>query len=496
MAERLLSNLLDGLSLHGACPQHFTVHGISHDSRTVSDGDFYMALPGQRVHGLDFLPQALARGATAVAWDASPHTSIAAPSCPPSVPMIGVEQLKKNLGLIAERFYAAPALAMHVAAVTGTDGKTSVAHFIAQLAAAQWGDCGLIGTLGYGHYDQLRATINTTPDALCIHRTLAELYRAGVRHAAIEASSHGLHQERLSKVHLEVAVLTNLGRDHLDYHGSMNAYADAKMKLFMARPRAAVLNRDDPFSQRVVQQSADRIGQIVFYSLQDPAADIYAESIQCSDRGSAFTVHLFGQAFKVHTKVLGRFNVANMLAAAAVLYLWGVPAKAIADSMNQLEPVPGRLQLLSTAGKAPVIIDYAHTAAALATLLTQCRAWFRGQLYCVFGCGGERDKTKRIRMGQVAAAMADCVILSNDNPRHEDAAAIIDDIQRGVPAACNCRRIHDRHEAIAYALDQAHEGDCVVVAGKGHEQRQIIGDTSRPCSDLAIARSLLGIVAA
>ena len=326
MDRRLLSDLLDGLSLHEFCPRDLAVYGLSRDSRTVRNGDCYLAVQGHRAHGLEFLPQAIERGASAVLWETSPQLSIHDCDCPPSLVTIGVDELNSNLGLIASRFYAAPSQSMRVAAVTGTDGKTSVTHFIAQMAAARWANSGLIGTLGYGPLGQLRTGVNTTPDALSVHRVLSDLYRCGIRHAAIEASSHGLRQGRLNGVHIDVAVLTNLGHDHSDYHGSQAAYADAKMKLFDAGPRAAALNKDDVFSQRIAERLADRKCELVFYSLNDSGADVYASSIRCSDKGSELSLRLFGQMFTIQSKVLGRFNVANLLAAAAALHAWGLPA--------------------------------------------------------------------------------------------------------------------------------------------------------------------------
>lgn len=491
MAEHLLSSLLDGLSTHGPCPPHFFVHGLSQDSRTVCDGDLYLATRGARAHGLDFLPQALERGARAVAWETPAQESDRRPDRQFPIPNVGVDELKKNLGLIAERFYAMPSAAMRLAAVTGTNGKTSVSHFIAQLAAAKWGDSGLIGTMGHGRFGQLQASVNTTPDALTIHRVLADLYRAGVRHAALEASSHGLVQNRLAGVRVDAAVLTNLGHDHLDYHGSAHAYADAKMKLFTAEPRMAVLNMDDDFSQRIAQRLPT--DKIIYYSAEGQrAAAVRAQSIQSSSDYSSFTVQAFGRTFKTQIKAPGRFNVANALAALAVLYLWDLPLEEAGDLLSQLNPVTGRMQVLKIPDGARVIIDYAHTAEALDLVLEQCRAFCSGRLYCVFGCGGDRDKSKRALMGQAASRWADYVVLSNDNPRYEDPHVIMDDVQHGLAADCDYRRLPDRRQAIAHVLERAERGDCIVIAGKGHEEVQIVGDSAFPCNDADMVRSLSG----
>lgn len=459
-APKELNVLLDGLS-ESRAPQGTLIHGLAGHSGEVSEGDLFAALRGGRHDGLDFLPEAVARGAVAAVCETP------APSA--DVPVVRVRDLTHRLGVIAGRFFACASPQLRVVAVTGTDGKTSTSHLIAEALQLKHGACGLIGTLGCGRFGALHVGALTTPDAVTLHRELYMLRTGGVSHAVVEASSHGLAQGRLVGVEVDVAVFTNLGRDHLDYHGSLEEYAAAKEKLFAPGACSrAVINVADPFGRELAGRCRSRC-EVTTYSLLG-GADVVAENVESAAAGVSFRLRAGAASAVCRSRLLGRFNAANLLAAAAALIAQGTSLEEAAALLERVHPVRGRMQRVAAAG-ACAIVDYAHTPQALENLLRACREITAGKLFCVFGCGGDRDRGKRPLMGEVASRLADVIVVTDDNPRSEDPARIAAEIRRG--AAGEIEVIHDRGRAIRRALSAAAAGDCVVVAGKGHETSQL-----------------------
>ncbi|MBK1727424.1 UDP-N-acetylmuramyl-tripeptide synthetase, partial [Halorhodospira neutriphila] len=428
------------------------VTGASADSRRVVPGDLFLALAGGREHGLAHCAAAIRAGAAAVAWDPE-APGPAAPEPPPTgeVPVVAVPGLQRHLGAVAARLYGEPSQGLEVVAVTGTDGKTSVSHFTAQLLSEPGAPCGVVGTLGHGVPGRLRAGGLTTPDAAGLQRALAECRAEGCRGVALEASSHALDQGRLGGTAVDVAVLTHLGRDHLDYHGSAEAYADAKGRLFeLPSLRAQVLNADDPFGRRLQERAA---GPVFTYSLEGQAeAGLQAESIAPAADGLELVLRAGQRRHRLRLPLIGRFNAANALAAAAAATALGRPVEAVLERLAGLAPVPGRMERLTAPGAPLVVVDYAHTPGALEQALQAVRAHTAGRLTVVFGCGGERDPGKRPLMGGAAARYADRVVLTDDNPRGEPPAAIRAAIRAGAADAAGAvEEVAGRAAAIAAA---------------------------------------------
>jgi UDP-N-acetylmuramoyl-L-alanyl-D-glutamate--2,6-diaminopimelate ligase len=454
------------------------------DSRAVAPGDVFVAMPGHRVDGRVFAADAVARGAAAVLYEAGAPLTL-------NVPTVAVSGLAAMAGEIAHLVYGRPSERLWVAGVTGTNGKTSVSQWIAQAMNALERKCAVIGTLGGGFPGQLIESVNTTPDAISVHRALAGFADQGAVACAMEVSSIGIDEGRVNGVGFDVAVFTNLTRDHLEYHGSMEAYAAAKEKLF-AWPGlgAAVVNLDDPFGERLARELADRMPTIG-YTLEDRVGGnrvLAAREISMSGAGLAFT--LDGQRFEA--PVVGRFNVSNLLAVIGALLTGNETPADIAAVLRGIEPPPGRMQPLGGDACPLVVVDYAHTPDALEKALGTLRHTAQargGKLVCVFGCGGDRDTGKRPLMGAVAERLADRVLLTSDNPRNETPMAIIDAIAAGMKRRPTVEA--DREAAIRKALLEADDRDVIVLAGKGHEPYQEIAGVRRPFSDLARAREVL-----
>lgn len=478
-------------------PPARAVAGIALDSRRVVPGGAFLALPGHVGHGLDHLDDALARGARAVLYAADdPRWGDAERArCEAAGALaLAVPALPRHAGTLAARFHGDPAAGLEaVVAVTGTDGKTSVSHYVAAMLDAPGAPAGVIGTLGHGRVGATAAAGLTTPDAVGLQEALAALAAAGVRRVALEASSHGLAQYRIDGTRIDVAVLTQLGRDHLDYHADAAAYAAAKARLF-AWPglRAAVLNTDDAFGR--ARRAALPAGvRAITYGRGDDV-DLGARALACEPTGLAFELRLRDHAERVRVPLLGAFNADNLLAAAGALLALDHAPAAIAERMTRVRPVPGRMELFRAPGRPGVVVDYAHNAGALENALAALRAHAAGRLWCVFGAGGERDRGKRPLMGAAAAAGADRIVITDDNPRGEDPGAIVADILAGVPEGTDARVEHDRGRALALALAEAGPDDLVLLAGKGHETTQTRGNAATPWSDRDAARRALGLV--
>jgi UDP-N-acetylmuramoyl-L-alanyl-D-glutamate--2,6-diaminopimelate ligase len=464
------------------------VCGLSLDSRRVSPGDLFLACGGSRARGHDFVAEAVRAGAVAVAYEVGGGPR---PEGLGDVSVVGVCDLRARAGIIAARFYGEPSRSVRVVGITGTNGKTSCSHLLAQAMARETAT-GVIGTLGYGLCRQgritdLRATGYTTPDAVTINALLAEMRAGGATHVFMEVSSHALAQARVNGLSIDSAVFTNLTRDHLDYHADVDAYAAAKELLFRHPGlRRAVINLDDARGRRFAAALAHEVQAIGYGVGQRPGTlpEVWGCGLQLGFAGLKMRVHTpWGEADLV-SPLLGRFNAHNLLAALSVLLLQGVPLAEGVARLGRVGGVPGRMErFVSGPGRPVVVVDYAHTPDALDQALTALRPHCGGRLWCIFGCGGERDTGKRPLMGAVAEALADVVVLTDDNPRGEEGDAIIADILSGMarPGAARVERARD--QAIARAIEAAGEADVVLVAGKGHEVFQEVGERRMPFSD-------------
>ncbi|NOY63617.1 MAG: UDP-N-acetylmuramoyl-L-alanyl-D-glutamate--2,6-diaminopimelate ligase [Gammaproteobacteria bacterium] len=487
-----LSQLLKGLAvLPDACDVR--VRGISTDSRSVQSGDLFMACCGASVRGHDYVAVVLSAGAAAVVYSSgvADDAMAALAAAHPATPFIAVESLEQHSGVVAARFYAEPSQDLFVVGITGTNGKTSCSHYLSRALSAVARPCAVVGTLGYGMPGALHATTHTTPDAVALQGQLAALRDSGAQCVAMEVSSHSLQQYRVSGVAFDCAVLTNLSHDHLDYHGTMAAYGAAKQRLFETPGlRFAVVNSDDPFGQQLAERILPSV-RLIRYGLRPSGQEIVASQIVMSRDGFTCHVHTPWGDGVLRAPLLGRFNVSNLLAVLAVLLLAEVPLDVALERLAHSEPVAGRMERFGGGEQPTVVVDFAHTPDALAQSLRVLREHCRGQLWCVFGCGGQRDRGKRPRMGALAERYAQQVVITDDNPRCEDGAQIVAQIVAGFSDPGRAVVIRDREEAIAYAVGHATAQDVVLVAGKGHEAYQLVGDEKRPFSDREQVQSLL-----
>ncbi len=455
------------------------------DSRQVQPGDIFIAWPGAAVDGRAFVTQALAQGASACLVE---HAGVAAfaSSWPQAAPIVCLPQLKAATGPLAAAWYGQPARQVQVLAVTGTNGKTSTAWWLAHALQR----CAMVGTLGVGVAPHFTNTGMTTPDPVLLQAALADFAAQGVRYCALEASSIGIVEQRLAGLHIHTALFTNFTQDHLDYHGSMEAYWQAKAQLFdWPGLQVAVVNVDDPQGQVLAQQLAPRAALDVWTVGIAQPARLMAQDIGHGSQGLAFTV-VEGQArIRMETALIGQYNISNLLGVLAALRGVGHSLQQAVTACQQLQPVPGRMQQLAEPGQPLVAIDYAHTPDAVAQALAALRplaAARGGQLWCVFGCGGNRDARKRPLMGQAAEQGADRVLVTSDNPRLEAPQAIVQDILAGMRPGTAWEV--DRAAAIAQAIAQADSRDVVLLAGKGHEDYQDMQGVKRPFSDFEQAR--------
>ncbi|WP_346950450.1 UDP-N-acetylmuramoyl-L-alanyl-D-glutamate--2,6-diaminopimelate ligase [Dyella sp.] len=486
-----MSQRLDQL-LHGIADTQsagdIVVSGLALDSRRVRAGEAFFALRGTRGHGIEFAAGAVAQGARVVLAEA-PAT--AAPAL--GVPVLWIERLHAQVGEIAARFYGRPSEALQVVGVTGTNGKTSTVQLIAQALHHLGHSAATIGTLGAGLHGQVEEGERTTPDAIHVQELLASFREQGATHVAMEVSSHALEQGRVGAVKFGTAVFTNLTRDHLDYHGSMQAYGDAKAKLF-AWPTLthAAINVDDAFGRELLGRTPEHVRKLRISAAGDLASDIRASNILTSAEGLRFDLHTPWGSRALQTHLIGRFNVDNLLAVVAVLGALGESFERIVEAVSALHPVNGRMSRLGGQHGLPlVVVDYAHTPDALEQSLHAVRAHCEGRLICVFGCGGERDAGKRPLMGAIAERLADVAIITDDNPRGEDGDAIVAQIVAGLAHPDAARVQRNRALAITEALQLARSGDVVLIAGKGHETYQEDAHGKRPFDDLAVARAAL-----
>ena len=461
------------------------IHDLTLDSREVKPGSCFVALAGQRHNAGDFIADAVSNGAVAVLTEAEAH-----PACR-DVPVVTVSDLRSKLPLLARRFFGDPSSELTTFAITGTNGKTTVAYMIAEALESRGRRCGYVGTLGHGEPGDLEPGATTTPDILSLNRWLASFVADGVEACAIEASSHGLDQERLAEVSCDVVMFTNLGRDHLDYHSDSNAYRQAKERIF-AQPgiRAAVINIDDPTGNEFADAYQSQFEVWTCSTGEAADARVRAEAIQCSLQGTRFSIACDAQTAVVESQVIGRINVENMLMTAAALMAAGWTLDQAAAALSCVQGPPGRLQSCNLGAQLPqVFVDYAHTPDSLRAVLDSLRQIADGRVILVFGCGGDRDTGKRALMGQVASEHSDRFIVTSDNPRSENPTKIIDDVLSGAGGVAATVE-PDRRRAIEIALSIASVDDTVLIAGKGHERYQIEGDIQMPFDDVEVVRDI------
>jgi UDP-N-acetylmuramoyl-L-alanyl-D-glutamate--2,6-diaminopimelate ligase len=457
-------------------PAAVEIRDLAFDARAVTPGALFFCVPGSTADGHDFAAEAVQRGAAALVAERSLQHSVTK-----SVPQLLVEDARAAMAVVADEFFGRPSEELLVAGVTGTNGKTTTAFLLRSILDAAGLRPGLVGNIERVVGGEARPAVLNTPEAIDLQRLFRAMLDAGDRSAAVEASSHASVQHRLDRVRFAVLVFTNLTQDHLDFHGTMERYFEAKRRLFQVEPRPpAAVNVGDPWGRRLAQELE---GALTFGLADD--ADVRPEGLELAADGARFRA----AGIDLRTHLRGRFNVENVLAAVAAARLLGIDDDAIASGVEALRGVPGRLEPVDEGQPFTVLVDYAHTPDSLENVLRAARDVGDGRVVCVFGCGGDRDRAKRPLMGRVASELADVAILTSDNPRSEDPDAIIAETLAGATAEVEVEP--DRREAIAKAIELARPGDVVLIAGKGHEQGQEIAGRKLPFDDRAVAREAL-----
>lgn len=472
------------------------ISGLELDSRKIKKNDLFCALKGTAIDGRIYITAAIERGAAAVLVDSDQLDDEV--TFHQSIPLIPICHLKHHLGFIAARFYAHPAKQLPIIGVTGTNGKTSCTHFFAQALRLP---CGIVGSLGNGLYGELEEVGLTTPDAATVQAQLNKFVQQGAKGVAMEVTSHGIDQGRVNGVPFEIGMFTNLTQDHLDYHGTMESYAGVKYRFLAEFPiKQLILNVDDPYgkqwalelaqSRPVYAYSCHGHDLISSHSAVGPIQDsmglrlIYADQVHCSFKGITANVYTPWGNGKLTVPLIGYFNLSNVLGVLTALCLYGIPFEEVLTRLRSLKPVPGRMQTISKQGMPLVVVDFSHTPDSLEKALQTLRLYTQGKLICVFGCGGDRDPDKRPKMARVAEALADQVIVTNDNPRFEPPDQIAEQIVKGFTYPERVSVILDRSNAIKNSIQCAAINDCVLIAGKGAEHYQQIGDNKLPFDDV------------
>ena len=447
---------------------------LAYDARDATAGSLFFCVPGSRADGHEFAAEAVANGAVALVVERPLELE---------VPQLVVGDARRAMGVAADEFFGRPTQELELAGVTGTNGKTTTAFLLYSVLAAGGRRPGLLGTIESRVGGERRPALRTTPEAIDLQRSFREMLDGGDRSCALEATSHGSELGRLDRVRFSALVFTNLTQDHLDFHGTIERYFDAKRRLFTAERPPAAINIGDPYGRRLAEelQGHDRL---VTFGFSDDA-ELRPESLDLGPRGARFTA----DGLVLETRLRGRFNVENVLGAVAAARLLGIEDDAIVRGVRELRGVPGRFEAVDEGQPFAVLVDYAHTPDSLENVLRTARDLAQNRLICVFGCGGDRDRGKRPLMGRIASELADLAIVTSDNPRSEEPDAIIGEIVAG--AAGDVEVEPDRREAIARAIDAAQEGDVVVIAGKGHEQGQQFADRTVPFDDRDVAREAL-----
>lgn len=471
-------------------PEHLLVRNVVLDHRQIKAGDLYIARSGEDHKGVDFVISAINAGASAVVMHAEEYDSTLDRFADWIFP---VKDLNQVAGEILNRYHHSPSESMNVIGITGTNGKTSCCHFIAQALYLLGEKAAIVGTIGNGFLPYLEPSTHTTPDVSSMHQLLANYKKAGAQSVVMEVSSHALDQGRTAGVTFSQVGLTNLTRDHLDYHKTITAYADSKRRLFDHTDAIQLINADDAFGRDLIIKAHQEKSAVLTYSCIDSAADIYVKTSELHEKGIRFALSTPWGEISASSSLIGRFNLSNLLLTAASLGASGFPNVDISRVLTLVKAVSGRMEKVSTAGEPLVLVDYAHTPDALLQTLSAISEHRKegGRIFCVFGCGGDRDKGKRPVMSQVACGLADQLILTNDNPRSEDPQFIIDQILEGVRSDHSPIIELDRAKAIDMAITMANTMDIVLIAGKGHEDYQEVMGIRYPFSDQAVAKQRL-----
>ena len=496
--DYLLEGFIDDVLIEQC--RGISINGLVQDNRKARTGNLFIAHQGYNTHGLLYAQDAVAKGVSVVLWDGDlDNRNEILDSISNKVLCIHCHDLKYKVGSIASRYYEQPSLSLDMIGVTGTDGKTSIAHFLAQCLDTYDVHCGVLGTLGNGFINDLHPTGLTTVDALLIQKTLSEIQQAGARYVVMEVSSHGLDQGRVNGVAFTTAVFSNMAQDHLDYHGTLDNYAAAKKRLFYTPGLGyAVINLDDEFGRKLAKEVREHVC-VWGYSMEKDVsaykdcADyiVNAQEIKAFDRGYHLSVTTPRGEGCFDIPLLGRFNVSNALAVLSTLLVSQLSLEEATNSLTAVHSVDGRVEIISELDKPVVVVDYAHTEQGLAAVCESMREHFKGDIWCVFGCGGDRDRSKRPLMAKVAEKYADRIVVTTDNPRHEDPQAIIDEVVAGFSSMEKVETVLDRRQAIDIAITNAQPGDVVLLAGKGHETSQIVGDVHIAFDDRRVAREFL-----
>lgn len=465
----------------------FKPSGITCNSKSVRPGFIFVALKGERMDGKAFIKEAVRKGARLIVFEGD----LPAAKDPAKTRFLRVTDSRKFLALACAEFYGQPSRKIKVIGITGTNGKTTVSYLIEAILKEAGRPCGVIGTVNYRYAGRVFAARNTTPGAQELEALLSHMRRRRIKYCAMEVSSHALEQGRVEAINFSAAIFTNLTRDHLDYHKTMENYFRAKAALFkgLGSRSFTVINNDDKYGRRLSKLISARA---LSYGI-DNQADVRAREVESSISGSRFILDALGARERISSNLAGRHNVYNMLAACAWALGEGISLEVIKKALGKFSFVPGRLEMIPSAAGFRVLVDYAHTDDALFNVLSCLRPLVKGKIILVFGCGGQRDKGKRPRMGRVASKLADFVIITDDNPRSEDSASIIAQIKKGIRGA-NYRLIKRREEAIMAALRMARKEDLVLVAGKGHEGYQIIKEKVIPFDDRQVVRKCLSLL--
>ncbi|MEK9628379.1 MAG: UDP-N-acetylmuramoyl-L-alanyl-D-glutamate--2,6-diaminopimelate ligase [Nitrospinota bacterium] len=487
MPEKSLENLMMGIETKDSRGSlNKVIEGIAFDSRKVVPGGLFAAIPGKNHNGETFIKDALEKGAIALIAQ-SPLGSLSIDYN--SVTGFCVEDSRKALSRVGSNFYNHPSKEINLTGITGTNGKTTLTYILEALSIANGKKTGVIGTIDCHYSKTSIPSAMTTPESLDLNRILRDMADGGVSDCFIEVSSHALSQKRVFDMDFEVGIFTNLSRDHLDFHSDMEEYKNAKAKLFRENNvKAPVINIDDPAGKELATEFKDR----VISTGINNAADYTAEDIVLEESGSRFTLNSPEGSKKIHTNLLGKHNVYNLLSAAAGASALGVSSDIIEEVFQKIPVIPGRFESIDKGQNFTVLVDYAHTDDALAKSIIAAKSFTKGKVIVVFGCGGDRDRGKRKDMGQAALKNADFAIITSDNPRTEDPEQIIKDIQKGIPANADYITIVNRRDAIEYGINKAEKNDLVLIAGKGHEDYQIVGTKKEHFDDREVAGEFLG----
>ncbi len=479
-----LENLIQDLEiLDSSIDPSQEITGISYDSRKIKPGNIFVAIKGTKKDGHKFIGDAIRRGAACIILESEDFIK-------DGISFIKVRDTREALSRLSKNFFNPPLEDMNIIGITGTNGKTTTSYLIESILRSSGRNVGVIGTIAYRFSGRHIKADMTTPESLELMKLLRDMADEGIRDVVMEVSSHSLSQGRVKDCPFKIAVFTNITRDHLDYHGSIRSYFDAKKRLFLEYdPEFCVINRDDPYGEILIKEI--RKEKLVTYGLED--ADIVAKDIEIDKEGIKAEILLPDkEKIKINSKLIGRFNLYNLLASVSACYLFGIGKDEIEEGVSKFGGVPGRMELIKNGDSPYVIVDYAHTPDALLNVIKTIKDIFQARIITVFGCGGERDKGKREIMGRIAGSLSDLVIITSDNPRSEDPYSIMKQIEKGVKSVSENYLLElDRKEAIRKAIEISKKEDVILVAGKGHEDYQIIGNKRIPFEDRGIVKELL-----